>query len=233
MFAPLKRLLLLPFFLYAISAMGQDVKDFESWTNVGVNYPLTKKTNLSLKYIIGFVDNSTKFERSMISAQFDRKMNKWLKLGFEYRYAFQYDIDFHRFWFYATIKKGLSKNFELTWRPLFQYDVEYFDREYMQYNPSWPVTRNMVSLNYKFNKKLELYFYVDPYVKWKNQQPNFYRFRYGPGLNYLYQKKLNLGLEFVIIDEFNVNNPWSYSFVNIKCIYDLPKWKKIIKKLKY
>lgn len=229
MFPVLKKIFLVVCVFLSMNTNAQYVKDFESWTNVGVNYPLTKKTNLSLKYILGLVDNSTRFERSMISAQFDHKINKWLKLGFEYRYAFQYDVDFHRFWLYATIKKGLSKRFDLSWRPLYQYDVEHFDREYMQYNPSWPVTRNMVSLSYKYNKKLSLYFYVDPYVKWKNQQPNFYRFRYGPGVNYLYQKNWHIGVEFVVIEEFNVTNPWSYSFVNLKCIYDLPKLKKILK----
>jgi hypothetical protein len=154
-------------------------------------------------------------------------------LGIEYRYATQYNIDFNRFWFYANVKKEISKKWDIAWRPLYQKDIVHFNQEYENANPDWPVLRNMVTLKYKYNKKWEFYFYVDPYVKFYYHQPILYRFRYGPGFDYYYKKRLDLGLEMVIIDEFNVPNPWSYSFANIKCVYDLPKWKKIRKHLHF
>jgi hypothetical protein len=80
----------------------------------------------------------------MFSLQVDRRIRKWLKLGIEYRYATQYDIDFNRFWFYAVLKKHLSKNWDLSWRPLYQRDIVHFNQEYENAFPDWPILRNMV-----------------------------------------------------------------------------------------
>jgi len=213
-------------FLVPQASNAQDINDFESWTNIGVAYPLTKKTDLCFKYILGLDDNSTTFKRSMFSLQLDQKINKWLKIGSEYRYATSYVQDVNRFWLYAIVDKSLTKKWELSYRKLFQYDVIYFDQEYMSEKPSWLVDRNMLKLKYHYNKRITPYVYVDIYSQIKRQEYIPYRFRAGLGANYLFKKRHDFGAEYVVIEEFNVKKPWNIGFVNLKYIYNIPKFNK-------
>lgn len=224
---PVLMLFLIPFWLIPSSGRAQATEDFQTWNNVGVAAPLDKKTTIAVKYILGLADNSRRFERSMLSLQADRDFKKWLRVGAEYRFGTEYTRDFHRIWLYTILEKKLSKKFELQYRLLFQYDVVYLNAEYMQEYPSWPVVRNMLKLKYQYNKRTQFYTYADVYSRYRREEIQPYRFRYGAGFSYLYKKRHDLGAELVRIDEFNRSNPEDVVFVNTKYIYHIiPKKKK-------
>lgn len=115
----------------------------------------------------------------------------------------------------------LSKKWRLQYRPLLQYDVDYFDKEYLEYHTPYAVTRNMLRLKYRYSKKMQWYGYADIYHSWKNREMKPYRMRYGLGISYLYKKRHDMGAEYVYIDEFNKKQPWDVMFLNFKYIYHL------------
>lgn len=205
---------------------AQELSDFESRTSVGASYPIAKKTDFQFKYTLRMNDNSTTFKRSMFTFQLEHKINKWLKVGGKYRFNTSYNKDFNRFSVYGIVEKSINKKWDISYRKLFQYDITYFDQEYMSEKPSWLVDRNMIKLKYNWNKKTTPYAYVELYSKFKNQEYVPFRLRIGLGASYLYKKRHDFGAEYVINEAYNVINPWNFGFINLKYNYNIPKFNK-------
>lgn len=208
------------------SAKSQFINDFESWHNIGVSYVASPDLSVAAKYIVGNRLNLTEFSRSAFSLQVDKDVNKWLRVGTEYRYTTSYEEDFNRFWLYAVADKKIFRKTHLQWRTLFQTDIARFNQDYLREFRPHLVTRNMLRLKYKYNKKTRLYGYADIYHTWKNNRTRAYRMRYGVGSSYLYKKRHDLGMELVWINEFNRRSEWDVAFANLKYVYIIKAKRK-------
>jgi len=178
----------------SLSTLAQE-QDFGLWSQFGVSYRFNKKSDISLSYRIDLKDNVRQFRRSNFNLNYGRKISKRLNWSLYYRFYSNYSSDVHRFRTSLAWKKKVLKKTRLQLRTLVQHDIEYFDRDWLQfYRPDY-VWRNRILLEYNLPKKFEGFIYTEPFINLDYKGLEMYRLRSGIGVNRS-KKRWKYGLEY-------------------------------------
>jgi hypothetical protein len=217
--------LLLCAFCVPGKAHAQGITDTRLRVNAGVAYEPTKKIELTARYRLTTYDNMGRFQRSMFSLNVGYEIMKNWDAGVEYRYNTSYEQDVHRYFLYTRVKYGIG-DIDLSYRLRYQQDQDYFDHDYLKFNPVERVFRNRLMAKYALDKKTSCYVYADHFTELKNMELSAFRVRYGMGVQYTYKKRHDIGLELFINDEFNQEKNEDIAAVDVSYVYHLKKGKK-------
>ncbi len=220
-----KYLVLLPL-LATLGARAQPERDFAQRTNIGIQIPFSKQTEIAARYRLKLFDNASRFQRSMWSVEITQDLPwKGFKAGGEYRFYTTEEMDYHRFQAFLRYSHKLNR-----WTPSlrlqFQQKQDYFDETYLQYHPPDRVWRQRLQLKYEVDKKLELYGFAEFFQQMEPGNYNFYRVRYAIGLDYSYKKRHQLNLELFYNDEFHLKRPEDVFTVDVSYYFKLRRLDK-------
>jgi hypothetical protein len=223
------KVLILLFFIVISDVSAQSTRDFQTQTSIGLSWKPLKRLELNPKYRLTLGDNSTTFRNSMLSLGADYDVLKWLKIGGEYRYYTSYKRDRHRMIVFTRANYKTGK-YDLSYRLQYQQQQDYFDSEYLQAHEPNRVLRNKVQVRYSYNKKIDLYTYVESFTRRSKGEFNFYRMRYGLGSEYLYKRRHSFKADLYVNDEFNLSDPEDRLTLAIGYTFHVEKKKKKAKK---
>lgn len=210
----------------AWKADAQTTRDFAYRQNIAVSWEATKNTDLTLRYRTEVFDNATRFRRSLFSFTAAQEVVNNLKIGGEYRFYTSYEMDFHRFQAYIRYTYKVNKKIAFNYRIQYQQKQDYFDEEYLLFNPPARVWRNRLLGRYNYSKKLEFYGYAELFHRLKYEELSPYRMRYGLGLEYMLKKRHALNLELFANDEFNLKRPEDVLTFDVGYQYLIKRKKK-------
>jgi hypothetical protein len=211
--------------LACTNLLAQPTKDFTTQTSIGVAWQPTKKLQVTPGYRLSLVDNSTRFGNSMFSLAASYDVLKWWKVGGEYRYYTSYKKDRQRFIVFTRFNYKVGK-YNILYRLQYQQQQEYFDSEYLKAHEPSKVYRNRLQLRYSYNKRLELFTYVESFTRRSKGEFTFYRMRYAVGGEYLYKRRHSFNVQTYYNDEFNRSDPSDRLTLALGYTYHLEKKKK-------
>ena len=177
------------------------ITDNELRQRVGLSWRPDKHWQITPKYLLYTDGNYSNLRRSVAALQVEYKVNKYLELGTEYRFATSYTTQFHRFRGYVKLDYSL-KTWGVKWRSMYQEDVEHFDAEYNAANPISKTWRNAFALKYSLNRKNSVYAFTEIYTRLETDPVYNRRYNYGLGYAYLYKRRNNFSLEVMMIDRY-------------------------------
>jgi hypothetical protein len=223
----LESIALMVFLLFTGTKCGfaQATKDFQLRQELGIAWKPLKRTEVNVGYRLNLHDNASRFRRSMFSVGGNYELFKWWRIGAEYRYYTSYDQDRNRFQAFTRWNYKMGR-LNLSYRLQYQQTQDYFDEEYLQYNPPARVLRNRVQVRYLLTKKIELYSFAESFTQRSEGEYLFYRMRYAAGMEYLYKRRHSFNLELFANDEFNLKRPEDRLTLVLGYTFHIDKKKK-------
>lgn len=199
-------LLISPCFVFS-QDMGQD---FGTWTKINSDFKINKKTSFTNKIELRTLDNSSQISQFYTQFSLNKKLNKKLSTSFAWRLRFlnkEYSyLLANRFHNDLTFKHKIS-------------DLSLYFRLRTQINFSSNSTnefyeRTRAKLKYKINKKIAFYAYQELYFLLSPSERYFYdKTRFGTGIQYELNKKTELEIKYLKINDINVENPSSLNIL--------------------
>ena len=199
-------LLISPCFVFS-QDMGQD---FGTWTKINSDFKINKKTSFTNKTELRTLDNSSQISQFYTQFSLNKKLNKKLSTSFAWRlrllnkeYSYLLTNRFHND---LTFKHKIS-------------DLSLYFRLRTQINFSSNSTnefyeRTRVKLKYKINKKIAFYAYQELYFLLSPSERYFYnKTRFGTGIQYKLNKKTDLEIKYLKINDINLENPSSLNIL--------------------
>jgi len=199
-------LLISPCFVFS-QDMGQD---FGTWTKINSDFKINKKTSFTNKTELRTLDNSSQISQFYTQFSLNKKLNKKLSTSFAWRlrllnkeYSYLLTNRFHND---LTFKHEIS-------------DLSFYFRLRTQINFSSNSTnefyeRTRVKLKYKINKKIAFYAYQELYFLLSPSERYFYdKTRFGTGIQYELNKKTELEIKYLKINDINLENPSSLNIL--------------------
>ena len=199
-------LLISPCFVFS-QDMGQD---FGTWTKINSDFKINKKTSFTNKTELRTLDNSSQISQFYTQFSLNKKLNKKLSTSFAWRlrllnkeYSYLLTNRFHND---LTFKHKIS-------------DLSLYFRLRTQINFSSNSTnefyeRTRVKLKYKINKKIAFYAYQELYFLLSPSERYFYdKTRFGTGIQYELNKKTELEIKYLKINDINLENPSSLNIL--------------------
>tara|TARA_B100000768_G_scaffold158197_1_gene156639 strand:- start:2128 stop:2775 length:648 start_codon:yes stop_codon:yes gene_type:complete len=204
-------------FLIIISpcfVISQDIsQDFGTWTKIKLDFKINKKTSFTNKTELRTLDNSSKISQFYTQFSLNKKLNKKITTSFAWRlrilnkdYSYLLANRFHND---LNFKQKIS-------------DLSFYFRLRTQINFS-PNSRNdlyertRLKLKYKINKKIAFYIYEELYFILSPSEKYFYnKTRFGTGIQYKLNKKTDLEIKYLKINDINVENPSSLNILGLK-----------------
>ncbi len=191
--------------------LGQN-SDFQSWWEFEFDYSLSDSWQLEGELEQRFKNNSTQYNRTLLTLGAEYDAAKWLSLGGAARAVLVADQDGqvqprYRIHFQATGSYDLS-GFTFSLRTRIQYGFEDF-LYFTDLRDNSLISRNRLKGQYHiFGTKFDLFASLE---SWHNlsklPDPAFRNMRYSAGLRYGLNFRSAFGLRYIFEDEFNVNNP--------------------------
>ena len=185
---------------------AQATKDFQLRQELGIAWKPLKRTEVNAGYRLSLSNNASRFSRSMFSVAANYEVLKWWRIGGEYRYYTSYEQVQQRYQLFSRWNYKINK-VNIIYRLQYQQTQDYFDEEYLQFNPPTKVIRNRLVAKYTYSKKIDLYTFAESFTERKAGESNFYRMRYAVGADYLYKRRHSFNLELFVNDEFNQKRP--------------------------
>lgn len=150
------------------------VRDFETWSSLGLNYKHNKKLRFGLEQQLRLNNNSSQWSDNFTELTARLKTSKSFRLGFDYRYLRRNDTEgniqgtktYHRYAFHGLFKKDIKRT-EVNARLQYQYRNQF--GENMSINTE-PVQKLRVRIGGAYNIKKWKY---DPQVSFELFQPLF------------------------------------------------------------
>ena len=199
-------LLISPCFVFS-QHMSQD---FGTWTKINSDFKINKKTSFTNKTEVRTLDNSSQISQFYSQFSLNKKLNKKLSSSFAWRlrllnkeYSYLLTNRFHND---LTFKHEIS-------------DLSFYFRLRTQINFSSNSTnefyeRTRVKLKYKINKKIAFYAYQELYFLLSPSERYFYdKTRFGTGIQYELNKKTELEIKYLKINDINLENPSSLNIL--------------------
>ena len=204
-------------FLIIISpcfVISQDIsQDFGTWTKIKLDFKINKKTSFTNKTELRTLDNSSKISQFYTQFSLNKKLNKKITTSFAWRlrilnkeYSYLLANRFHND---LNFKQKIS-------------DLSFYFRLRTQINFS-PNSKNdlyertRLKLKYKINKKIAFYIYEELYFLLSSSEKYFYdKTRFGTGIQYKLNKKTDLEIKYLKINDINVENPSSLNILGLK-----------------
>lgn len=168
--------------------------DAELRQRIAVSYRPGGNWSLSAKYYLLTDQRLTHFSTSTFGIEASYKLNKWLRLGAEYRFETSHTGDRNRFYLYGVASKGYKK-WDLSWRSMYEDDFDHFNAAYLSEHPSEKNWRNLFTLNYSYTKKWSFYTCAELYDHFQDGTVDPYRQVYSLGAGYVFKKRHQFGLD--------------------------------------
>ena len=204
-------------FLLLISScfvFSQDMsQDFGTWTKIKSDFKINKKTSFTNKTELRTLDNSSQISQFYTQISLNKKLNKKLSTSFAWRlrllnkeYSYLLANRFHNDLTFKHKISDLSFYFRL--------------RTQINFNPHSSnefYERTRLKLKYKINKKIAFYAYQELYFLLSPSERYFYdKTRFGTGIQYELNKKTELEIKYLKINDINVENPSSLNVLGLK-----------------
>ena len=202
-------LLISPCFVFS-----QDMsQDFGTWTKIKSDFKINKKTSFTNKTEVRTLDNSSQISQFYTQFSLNKKFNKKLSTSFAWRlrllnkeYSYLLANRFHNDLTFKHKISDLSFYFRL--------------RTQINFNPNSNnefYERTRLKLKYKINKKIAFYAYQELYFLLSPSERYFYdKTRFGTGIQYELNKKTDLEIKYLKINDINVENPSSLNVLGLK-----------------
>lgn len=197
-------------FLLLISScfvFSQDMsQDFGTWTKIKSDFKINKKTSFTNKTELRTLDNSSQISQFYTQFSFNKKLNEKLSTSFAMRirllnkeYSYLLANRFHNDLTFKHKISDLSLYFRL--RTQINFNLNNSNEFY---------ERTRLKLKYKINKKIAFYTYQELYFLLSPSERYFYdKTRFGIGIQYELNKKTDLEIKYLKINDINVENPSS------------------------
>lgn len=197
-------------FLLLISScfvFSQDMsQDFGTWTKIKSDFKINKKTSFTNKTELRTLDNSSQISQFYTQFSFNKKLNEKLSTSFAMRlrllnkeYSYLLANRFHNDLTFRHKISDLSLYFRL--RTQINFNLNNSNEFY---------ERTRLKLKYKINKKIAFYTYQELYFLLSPSERYFYdKTRFGIGIQYELNKKTDLEIKYLKINDINVENPSS------------------------
>ena len=202
-------LLISPCFVFS-----QDMsQDFGTWTKIKSDFKINKKTSFTNKTELRTLDNSSQISQFYTQFSLNKKLNKKLSTSFAWRlrllnkeYAYLLANRFHNDLTFKHKISDLSFYFRL--RTQINFNLNSSNEFY---------ERTRLKLKYKINKKIAFYAYQELYFLLSPSERYFYdKTRFGTGIQYELNKKTDLEIKYLKINDINVENPSSLNVLGLK-----------------
>ena len=202
-------LLISPAFVFS----QEIAQDFGTWSKLKTSLKINKKTLFSNKTEIRTFDNSRQMSQFYTQFSINKKLNKKITTSFAWRLKvlneeFSYIIAnrFHNDLNFKHKFSNLSFNFRL--RTQINFD---------RYSSNDLYERTRLKMNYKINKKIAFYIYQELYFLLSPSDNYFFnKTRFGSGIKYQLNKKTDLEIKYLKINDINVENPISLNVLGLK-----------------
>ena len=202
-------LLISPAFVFS----QEIAQDFGTWSKLKTSLKINKKTLFSNKTEIRTFDNSRQMSQFYTQFSINKKLNKKITTSFAWRLKvlneeFSYIIAnrFHNDLNFKHKFSDLSFNFRL--RTQINFD---------RYSSNDLYERTRLKMNYKINKKIAFYIYQELYFLLSPSDNYFFnKTRFGSGIKYQLNKKTDLEIKYLKINDINVENPISLNVLGLK-----------------
>ena len=202
-------LLISPAFVFS----QEIAQDFGTWSKLKTSLKINKKTLFSNKTEIRTFDNSRQMSQFYTQFSINKKLNKKITTSFAWRFKvlneeFSYIIAnrFHNDLNFKHKFSDLSFNFRL--RTQINFD---------RYSSNDLYERTRLKMNYKINKKIAFYIYQELYFLLSPSDNYFFnKTRFGSGIKYELNKKTDLEIKYLKINDINVENPISLNVLGLK-----------------
>lgn len=213
----MKTIVYLLFLIFpAIIVCQQKPQDFGTWSKLKTSLKINKKTLLSNKTELRTFDNSRQVSQFYTQFAINQKLNKKITTSFAWRLKvlneeFSYIIAnrFHNDLNFKHKFSDLSFNFRLRT----QINFNRFSR-YDLYE------RTRLKLKYKINKKIAFYIYQELYFLLSPSDNYFFnKTRFGSGIEYKINKRTDLEIKYLKINDINVENTSSLNILGLKISY--------------
>lgn len=169
--------------------------DLELRQQLALKYNIDKRWTVAVKYFLQTHDNMIGFDKSVPGAEMKYKLFSWLKAEVEYRFETNHQKDQHEFRYSLTFDQNISKKWQIKYRPMLQQQFGYLQPEYLAANPVEYAVRNMLELDYTYNKKTELYVFTEFYTNYDRGVWFHSTQKSGAGINYERKKRHDFNLE--------------------------------------
>lgn len=209
------------FTLLLISLATQAQKsevDFQTRPAITLNLDLPKGWEVSTQYRAKFNENSSNYRGSYLYLGVDKKLNKYLSAGVEYRFGLVDGEKFNRF---SGSLEGKYKYKKLTFslRELYQtqHQIISDDDEGTAEN----YLRSRFGVKYAITKKLDFNLSTEPFMHKKDGvfETDFWRNR--AGISYEYMKNKSVNLFYIWQPDVNKKYPDTKNIVGINFIFGL------------
>ena len=213
----MKTIVYLLFLIFpVIIVCQQKPQDFGTWSKLKTSLKINKKTLLSNKTELRTFDNSRQVSQFYTQFAINQKLNKKITTSFAWRLKvlneeFSYIIAnrFHNDLNFKHKFSDLSFNFRLRT----QINFNRFSR-YDLYE------RTRLKLKYKINKKIAFYIYQELYFLLSPSDNYFFnKTRFGSGIEYKINKRTDLEIKYLKINDINVENTSSLNILGLKISY--------------
>ncbi len=181
-------------------------QDFGTWTKIKSDFKINKKTSFTNKTELRTIDNSSQISQFYTQFSFNKKLNKKLSTSFAMRlrllnkeYSYLLANRFHNDLTFRHNISDLYLYFRL--RTQINFNLNSSNEFY---------ERTRLKLKYKINKKIAFYTYQELYFLLSPSERYFYdKTRFGIGIQYEFNKKTDLEIKYLKINDINVENPSS------------------------
>jgi len=194
--------------------ISQDLsQDFGTWTKIKSDFKINKKTSFTNKTELRTLDNSSQISQFYTQFSINKKLNKKISTSFAWRlrllnkeYSYLLVNRFHN---------DLNFKYKIS-------DLTFYFRLRTQINLSSNsrnelYERTRLKLKYNINKKMAFYIYEELYFLLNPSERYFYdKTRFGTGLKYELNKKTDLEIKYLKINDINVENPSSLNVLGLK-----------------
>lgn len=204
------------------SLQAQGIKDFETRTSLFLKYKPIKSLTFTGKYYLYLNDNSAHYKKSAFGGKVKYKPVYWFRPSFQYLYQATRLDPYHDLRYAIDFKWKISKKFQVIYQPVIQQMVDTKQRSEF-------VWRNRLTLNYRVNKKLDLFVFTKAYLE-MGDGLHYYKQKSAIGASYDLTKRSELELRFAIKNKEGKNDkPWKHKArVSLNYTYTIkpPKKKK-------
>jgi hypothetical protein len=209
----------------AMDLFGQ-LSDFNSWFEINLARQLGERVELSTELEQRFSQNSSRFERSMVTLTADYRIREFLGVAGGGRLMVMADEEGDaspRYWFHADVKgKRGMEQMDLSIRIRMQYSFREVSGAAMV-SDNQLVNRVMGTLGYQpGNADLGLFASLESWALFYSGNNHFFnRVRYSAGVTYDFTARAEVGLRYILEDEFNQEDPVSSHIVVINYSQEL------------
>lgn len=220
------------FFLFALLALsaggslfGQQ-KDFQTWFEAEVKKGLKNGLDISGELEQRFNNNSTQYDRTLLTVSASYDPVKYLSVGGGFRFLTAADKD-------GDLRPGYRVNADVSgkytaWNVDFSLRVrlQYGFEEFIYFaslNENAFVNRYRAKAAYHiFGTRFDIYATVEPWGLINNFDGHFFkRMRYTAGGSYSLNLQSGVGLRYILEDEFNKVNPLQSHILVFSYFYNL------------